>query len=150
MVTPAVLKPKRIIRMFEKMSVLKDHQCVSCGFVGMVPFTDRTFQVTCKHVTKEVHGISGEECPQCLEVEFSRGEDGFQRYIEASDGVVFQYRADVFRELRIKLEFSHQRMALLFGLGLDAVKKFETGIVPIEGPLWALVKMYDKRPDFIL
>jgi HTH-type transcriptional regulator/antitoxin MqsA len=127
-------------------------QCVACGFIGTVAFTNRTFTIKVKHLSRDVHGINGVECPKCDEVVYpnSGEDDSVDRYIEVQDGLVHQYRGEEFRRIRQKLNLTQLQVVQAFaGGGHNSVSRYEKGITPIPSPLWVLIRLLDRKPELL-
>jgi HTH-type transcriptional regulator/antitoxin MqsA len=130
--------------------MLSKDQCVACGHKGTAPFTNRSFTITHKHITNEVHGISGDECSheECKEIVFSSEDQSAERYSTAHDRVIALYRGSKLRDLRQKLGLTQKEMVLrVTGGGHNAVSRYESGEICVPTPLWVLLGLLDKRPE---
>lgn len=125
-------------------------QCVSCGANENVAFTNRTFHLTHKQFSCDVHGINGEECPVCKEIMFDSSDDSSNRYSKALDSMVHKFRGQELYRIRAKLNLTQVEMVNLFaGGGHNSVSRYESGETAMPKPLWVLIRLLDRRPELL-
>lgn len=83
---------------------MKRQKCVACGSRNTGHFIGRSMTVRCKHIEKTVTGLSGIECrePDCGEVSFINGSG--ERFADAGDSAVMEYRAEITSRYREAVE----------------------------------------------
>jgi HTH-type transcriptional regulator/antitoxin MqsA len=125
-------------------------QCVSCGANENIAFTNRTFHLTHKTLSRDVHGINGDECPLCKEIVFCPSDDSANRYSKALDSLVHKHRGQELFRIRAKLNLTQAQMVSLFaGGGHNAVSRYENGETAIPKPLWVLIRLLDRKPELL-
>lgn len=129
---------------------MTNSQCVSCGANENVAFTNRTFHLTHKQFSCDVHDINGDECPICKEIIFEASDDSAVRYSKARDSLVHKFRGQELYRIRAKLNLTQAQMVNLFaGGGHNAVSRYESGETAMSKPLWVLVRLLDRRPELL-
>lgn len=126
-------------------------KCPSCGAEALVHDT-RSIPYTYKGETTTIHAVTGDFCPACGEVVLNRtngdrysemiGE--FQRHVNASY-VDPKYVARV----RKKLDLDQRQAAELFGGGVNAFSRYETGKTKPPLSLIKLLQLLDRHPGLL-
>lgn len=126
-------------------------KCPSCGAATLVHDT-RDIPYTYKGETTTVPAVTGDFCPACGEVVLNRtngdryseqlGE--FQRHVNASY-VDPKYIARV----RKKLDLDQRQAAELFGGGVNAFSRYETGKTKPPLSLIKLLQLLDRHPGLL-
>lgn len=126
-------------------------KCPSCGAAELVHDTrDRTY--TYKGESTTIPGVTGDFCPACDEVILNR-EHG-DRYSEAVGLFQRQVNAafvdpDYIARVRKKLDLDQRQAAELFGGGVNAFSRYETGKIKPPLALVKLFKLLDRHPDLL-
>jgi len=126
-------------------------KCPSCGAADLMHDT-RDLSYTYKGESTTVPAVTGDFCPACGEVVLTR-EHGdrygdliaqFQRQVNAAF-VDPNYIATV----RKKLDLDQRQAAELFGGGVNAFSRYETGRAKPPLSLVKLLKLLDHHPDLL-
>ncbi|CAM2155851.1 antitoxin of the MqsRA toxin-antitoxin system/DNA-binding transcriptional repressor MqsA [Pararobbsia alpina] len=126
-------------------------KCPVCGAAELVHDT-RDLPYTYKGETTTIGGVNGDFCPACGEVVLEREEGNrfsdlvgqFQREVNASY-VDPAYIAGV----RRKLALDQREAAEIFGGGINAFSRYETGKTKPPLALVKLLKVLDRHPELL-
>lgn len=126
-------------------------KCPCCGAAELINDT-RDIPYTYKGATTTIPAVTGDFCPSCDEVVLTREHGNryseligmFQRQINASS-VDPEYIAKV----RRKLALDQRQAAELFGGGVNAFSRYETGKASPPVALIKLFKILDRHPDLL-
>lgn len=126
-------------------------KCPVCGAAELVHDT-RDIQYSYKGETTTVPGITGEFCPACAEFVLDQSEaknygdqiKSFNQQINASI-IDPEYIAQV----RKKLSLDQKQAAEIFGGGVNAFSRYETGKTKPPLALIKLLKMLDRHPELL-
>jgi HTH-type transcriptional regulator/antitoxin MqsA len=124
-------------------------QCPVCGTrESLVHFQGEAFPVQVGDLTDSVDGLSGDRCRACEEVFFDA--DSAQRYADAGDALVIQYRkaeGDKLKKARLALGLSQADAGILAGGGHNGFSRYENGsAVPVPA-VWNLFQLLEKHPQ---
>jgi len=126
-------------------------KCPCCGAAELIHDTrDQTY--TYKGESTVITDITGDFCPACAEVildrqqgdRYSAAMGGFQKQVNAAL-VDPNYIADV----RKKLVLDQREAAEIFGGGVNAFSRYETGKTKPPLALVKLLKVLDRHPDLL-
>jgi HTH-type transcriptional regulator / antitoxin MqsA len=126
-------------------------KCPSCGAARLVHDT-RDMDYVYKGEQTKIRQVTGDFCPSCGEVVLNR-EHGdrysalvgdFQRQVNASH-VDPAYIAKV----RKKLDLDQREAAVIFGGGVNAFSRYETGKTKPPLALLKLFKVLDRHPELL-
>ncbi len=126
-------------------------KCPSCGAAELVHDT-RDLSYTYKGESTTFAAVTGDFCPACGEVVFNRAHGDrysalvgqFQRQVNAAF-VDPGYIARV----RKKLDLDQRQAAELFGGGVNAFSRYETGKTKPPLALVKLLRLLDRHPDLL-
>jgi len=126
-------------------------KCPCCGAAELIRDT-RDLAYTYKGETTTIPAVTGEFCPACLEVILDR-EQG-DRYSEIIG--LFQRQVNAayvdpgyIAEIRKKLALDQREAAEIFGGGVNAFSRYETGKTKPPLALVKLLKVLDKHPELL-
>ena len=126
-------------------------KCPVCGAAELIHDT-RDLPYTYKGETTTIPAVTGEHCPACSEVILDR-EHGdrysewigvFQRQVNAAF-VAPSFITDV----RKKLDLDQREAAEIFGGGVNAFSRYETGKTKPPLALVMLLKVLDRHPELL-
>ncbi len=126
-------------------------KCPCCGAAELIHDTrDQTY--TYKGESTVIPDITGDFCPACAEVildrhqgdRYSAAMGAFQKQVNAAL-VDPHYIADV----RKKLVLDQREAAEIFGGGVNAFSRYETGKTKPPLALVKLLKVLDRHPDLL-
>lgn len=126
-------------------------KCPCCGAAELIHDTrDQTY--TYKGESTVISDITGDFCPACAEVVLDRQQGdrysaalgAFQKQVNAAL-VDPNYIADV----RKKLVLDQREAAEIFGGGVNAFSRYETGKTKPPLALVKLLKVLDRHPDLL-
>lgn len=126
-------------------------KCPSCGAADLMHDT-RDLSYTYKGESTTIPAVTGDYCPACGEVVLTR-EHG-DRYSE----LVGQFQRQVnaayvdpgyIATVRKKLDLDQREAAELFGGGVNAFSRYETGRTKPPLSLVKLFKLLDRHPDLL-
>lgn len=126
-------------------------KCPVCGGAELIPDT-RDLSYTYKGETTTIPAVTGDFCPACGEVILDR-ESGdrysaligqFQQQVNAAivDPAFIVY-------VRKKLALDQREAAEIFGGGVNAFSRYETGKTKPSLALVKLLKVLDRHPDLL-
>lgn len=126
-------------------------KCPCCGGADLIPDT-RAMTYTYKGETTTIQDVTGDFCPACDEVilnrlhgdKYSAAIGKFQRQVNAAF-VNPEYIAHV----RKKLDLDQKEAAELFGGGVNAFSRYETGKTKPPVALIKLFEILDRHPDLL-
>ncbi|CAJ0886698.1 Antitoxin MqsA [Ralstonia sp. LMG 32965] len=126
-------------------------KCPSCGAAELVHDT-RDVPYAYKGETTVIPSVTGAFCPACDEIVLERGQgdrygelvSAFQRQVNAGY-VDPAYIAAV----RRKLNLDQREAAEIFGGGVNAFSRYETGKTKPSLALVKLLKLLDHHPDLL-
>ena len=126
-------------------------KCPVCGAAELIQDT-RDMPYTYKGETTAIPAVTGDHCPACSEVILDR-EHGdryseligvFQRQVNAA------YVAPGFiTDIRKKLALDQREAAEIFGGGVNAFSRYETGKTKPPLALVKLLKVLDRHPELL-
>lgn len=126
-------------------------KCPVCGAAELIHDT-RDLPYTYKGETTTIPAVTGDHCPACGEVILNR-EQG-DRYSE----LVGQFQRQVngalvdpgyIASVRKKLDLGQREAAELFGGGVNAFSRYETGKTKPPLALVKLLKLLDRHPELL-
>lgn len=125
--------------------------CLSCGEAELVTDT-RDIPYTYKGETVWIEAVTGEFCPACHEAIFDAAES--QRVSRAMLAFNKQVNAaivnpDFIASVRKKLALDQQQAAEIFGGGVNAFSRYETGKTKPPLALVKLLKVLDRHPELL-
>ena len=126
-------------------------KCPVCGAAELIHDTrDETY--TYKGETTVIPAVTGDYCPACSEVLLGR-EQG-DRYSELVGAFQRQVNAafvapGYITEVRKKLALDQREAAELFGVGVNAFSRYETGKTKPPLALVKLLKVLDRHPELL-
>jgi HTH-type transcriptional regulator / antitoxin MqsA len=126
-------------------------KCPSCGAAKLVVST-RDVDYTYKSQTTTISAVTGEFCPACEEIvlnqehgdRYSEQVAEFQRQVNAMH-VDPKYIVRV----RKKLQLGQREAGDIFGGGVNAFSRYETGKTRPPQALVKLLKVLDRHPDLL-
>lgn len=126
-------------------------KCVTCGAAELVRET-REVPYVYKGASTTIPAVTGDFCPACGEAVFDR-ENG-DRY--ASLVAAFQRQVNAgfvdptyIARVRRKLNLDQRQAAELFGGGVNAFSRYETGKTKPPLALVKLLKVLDRHPELL-
>lgn len=126
-------------------------KCPCCGAAELIRDT-RDLAYTYKGETTTIPAVTGEFCPACGEVVLER-EHG-DRYSELIG--LFQRQVNAayvdpgyITEIRKKLALDQREAAEIFGGGVNAFSRYETGKTKPPLALVKLLRVLDRHPDLL-
>ena len=126
-------------------------KCPVCGAAELIHDT-RDMSYTYKGDSTTIPAVSGDFCPACSEVILDR-EQG-DRYSELIG--VFQRQVNAafvapgfITDIRKKLELDQREAAEIFGGGVNAFSRYETGKTKPPLALVKLLKVLDRHPELL-
>lgn len=103
-----------------------------------------------KGQTTTIYGLTGDYCDACGEIllESEQG-DNYARHLRSFKKVVNASEVDpeFIATVRKRLNLDQRQAAEIFGGGVNAFSRYETGRVAPPRPLVLLFKMIDKHPE---
>ena len=126
-------------------------ECASCGAAELIHDT-RDIHYVYKGETTSIPAVTGDFCPACGEIFLDR-ENGdryseliglFQRQVNAA-----YVDPDYIAKVRKKLNLDQRQAAELFGGGVNAFSRYETGKTKPPLALVKLFKLLDRHPDLL-
>ena len=126
-------------------------KCPVCGAAELIRDT-RDVTYTYKGVATLIPSVTGDFCPACSEVILNREQEDryskltgmHQRQVNAAF-VAPSFIADV----RKKLDLDQRQAAEIFGGGVNAFSRYETGKTKPPLALVKLLKVLDRHPELI-
>jgi HTH-type transcriptional regulator/antitoxin MqsA len=126
-------------------------KCPVCGAAELIHDT-RDMSYTYKGDSTTIPAVSGDFCPACSEVILDR-EQG-DRYSELIG--VFQRQVNAafvapsfITDIRKKLDLDQREAAEIFGGGVNAFSRYETGKTKPPLALVKLLKVLDRHPELL-
>ncbi len=126
-------------------------KCPVCGGVELIPDT-RDLPYTYKNEATTIPAVTGEFCPACGEVILGSGEsDRVMREMKAFAKEVNAAVVDpaFIVHVRKKLALDQREAAEIFGGGVNAFSRYETGKTRPPLALVKLLKVLDRHPDLL-
>jgi len=126
-------------------------KCPNCGVAELVHDT-RDMPYTYKGETTTIAQVTGDFCPACGEavLEFTESLRTSREMLDFNQQVNRQaYSPEKIREVREKLRLNQQEAAALFGGGINAFSRYETGRTTPPVPLIQLFRLLDHHPDML-
>ena len=126
-------------------------KCPVCGGAEVVPDT-RDLPYTYKGEATTIPAVTGEFCPACGEVILESGES--DRVMREMRAFARQVNAAVVDpafivQVRKKLSLDQREAAEIFGGGVNAFSRYETGKTRPPLALVKLLKVLDRHPDLL-
>jgi HTH-type transcriptional regulator/antitoxin MqsA len=125
--------------------------CPNCGFAELVHDV-RTIPFTYKGETTSIPAVGADFCPSCGEAVIDRDES--ERFSAAIGEFIQQVKAAAvdpayIAAIRKKLSLGQREAAELFGGGVNAFSRYETGKTKPPLALVKLLKVLDRHPDLL-
>ncbi len=126
-------------------------KCLACGVAELI--TDcRELPYTYKGESTVIDNVTGEFCPACDEVVLNAIESqrvsaamlSFNKQVNAA-----RVNPDFIASVRKKLELGQQEAAEIFGGGVNAFSRYETGKTKPPLALVKLLKVLDRHPELL-
>ena len=126
-------------------------KCPVCGAAELICDT-RDMPYTYKGETTTIPAVTGDHCPACIEVILEREQGDrysdligqFQRQVNAA------FIAPGFiTDIRKKLALDQREAAEIFGGGVNAFSRYETGKTKPPLALVKLLKVLDRHPELL-
>lgn len=126
-------------------------KCPVCGGAELIPDT-RDLPYTYKGEATTIPAVTGEFCPACGEVILESGES--DRVMREMRAFARQVNAAVVDpafivQVRKKLSLDQREAAEIFGGGVNAFSRYETGKTRPPLALVKLLKALDRHPDLL-
>lgn len=126
-------------------------KCLSCGAAELLSDT-RDLPYTYKGESTLIEAVVGDYCPACDEAVFDAVES--QRVSAAMLAFNKQVNAaivdpDFIAHVRKKLALNQQEAAEIFGGGVNAFSRYETGTIKPPLALVKLLKVLDRHPELL-
>ncbi len=126
-------------------------KCPVCGAAELIRDT-RDLPYTYKGETTAIPSVTGDHCPVCSEVILDR-EQG-DRYSELVGAFQRQVNAafvapSFITDVRKKLALDQREAAEIFGGGVNAFSRYETGKTKPPLALVKLLKVLDRHPELL-
>ena len=126
-------------------------KCPNCGHPKLV-HDIRDMPYTYKGETKVIEDVEGDYCPDCGEAVLGMSES-----VRTSEEMLAwnkEVNASIIdpafiARVRKKLHLDQRQAALLFGGGVNAFSRYETGKTKPPLALIKLLKLLDKHPDLL-
>ncbi|MDP3007715.1 MAG: type II toxin-antitoxin system MqsA family antitoxin [Methylococcales bacterium] len=127
-------------------------KCLACGAVELITDT-RDMPYTYKGESTIIEAVTGDYCPACDEVLLNTQES--QRVSAAMLNFNKQINAaivnpDFIGRVRKKLNLGQQEAAELFGGGVNAFSRYETGKTKPPLALVKLLRLLDQHPELLM
>lgn len=124
-------------------------KCPSCGAAKLVRKT-RDLSYTYKGETTTIRRVAGDYCPSCGEAVLDPGESArtsaamlaFNKRVNAAS-----VDPAFIARVRRKLDLDQKEAAEIFGGGVNAFSRYETGRTKPPLALVQLLRLLDKHPD---
>lgn len=126
-------------------------KCPSCGAADLQHDT-RNMPYTYKGKSTIIENVTGDFCPKCNEAVFSLTQS--KRYSKAMLAFIKQVNTAIIEpgfiaRVRKKLELDQQEAAEIFGGGVNAFSRYETGKTNPPLALVKLLKMLERHPNLL-
>lgn len=126
-------------------------KCPCCGAADLISDT-RDMPYTYKGETTTIPAVTGEFCPACGEVVLSRQHGDrysdllgqFQRKVNAT-----YVDPEFIANVRKKLDLDQRQAAEIFGGGVNAFSRYESGKSKPSLALVKLLRVLDRHPDLL-
>lgn len=126
-------------------------KCLACGAAELLSDT-RDLPYTYKGESTLIEAVTGDYCPACDEAVFDAAESqrvsaamlAFNRQVNAA--IV---NPDFIAQVRKKLALNQQEAAEIFGGGVNAFSRYETGKIKPPLALVKLLKVLDRHPELL-
>jgi len=126
-------------------------KCPSCGAAKLFHDT-RDVPYTYKGETTVIPSVTGDFCPACDEIVLERGQgDRYSELVSAFQRRVNSAYVDpgYITAVRRKLNLDQREAAEIFGGGVNAFSRYETGKTKPPLALVKLLKLLDHHPDLL-
>ena len=126
-------------------------KCPCCGAAELVRDT-RDLPYVYKNERTVIHSVKGDFCPACGEVILDREQgDRYSQLMGAHQKRVNASYVDpaYIAKVRKKLALDQRQAADLFGGGVNAFSRYETGKTKPPLALVKLLKVLDRHPDLL-
>lgn len=125
--------------------------CPTCGAASVVHET-RDLPYTYKGQTTTIHGIEGDYCDACGDAVFTR--EAGDRYGAAIQAFIKQVNAsagmpEFVRSVRKKLDLDQREAGEIFGGGVNAFSRYETGKAEPPVALLKLLSILARHPELL-
>jgi HTH-type transcriptional regulator/antitoxin MqsA len=126
-------------------------KCLACGAAELITDT-RELPYTYKGESTMIENVTGDFCPACDEVVLNASESqrvnaamlSFNKQVNAA-----RVNPDFIASVRKKLLLGQQEAAEIFGGGVNAFSRYETGKTKPPLALVKLLKMLDRHPELL-
>ncbi|WP_431259766.1 type II TA system antitoxin MqsA family protein [Roseateles chitinivorans] len=126
-------------------------KCPACGFARTMRDT-RDLKHVYKGVSTTIPAVTGDFCPSCDEVTLDMDESGrvmkavraFSKQVNAS-----QVDPSFIAEVRKRLALDQREAGEIFGGGVNAFSRYETGKTQPPLALIKLLRLLDRHPDLL-
>ncbi|MFJ4292763.1 type II TA system antitoxin MqsA family protein [Cupriavidus sp. NPDC089707] len=125
-------------------------KCPECGGAELVD-ERRDVPYTYRGETTVIRGVRGDWCPKCGEGVMPRGDDSLGEAMLAFNKQVNAKLVDpaFIVQVRKKLRLDQREAADLFGGGVNAFSRYETGRMLPPLALVKLLKLLDRHPELL-
>jgi len=126
-------------------------KCPACGFAKTVHDT-RDIEHVYKGMSTTIPAVTGDFCPVCDEVTMSMDESGrVMRAVRAFSKQVNATQVDpsFIAEVRKRLALDQREAGEIFGGGVNAFSRYETGKTQPPLALIKLLRLLDRHPDLL-
>ncbi|CAJ0772585.1 type II toxin-antitoxin system MqsA family antitoxin [Ralstonia chuxiongensis] len=126
-------------------------KCPSCGAAELIHDT-RDVPYAYKGETTVIPSVTGDFCPACDEIVLKRGQgDRYGELVSAFQRQVNSAYVDpaYIAAVRRKLNLDQREAAEIFGGGVNAFSRYETGKTKPSLALVKLLKLLDHHPDLL-
>jgi HTH-type transcriptional regulator/antitoxin MqsA len=126
-------------------------KCLACGAAELITEC-RELPYTYKGDSTVIENVTGEFCPACDEVVLNAAESqrvsaamlSFNKQVNAA-----RVNPDFIASVRKKLALGQQEAAEIFGGGVNAFSRYETGKTKPPLALVKLLKVLDRHPELL-
>lgn len=126
-------------------------KCLACGAAELIK-ESRELPYTYKGESTVIENVTGEFCPACDEVVLNATESqrvsaamlSFNKQVNAA-----KVNPDFIASVRKKLLLGQQEAAEIFGGGVNAFSRYETGKTKPPLALVKLLKVLDRHPELL-
>ena len=127
-------------------------QCASCGYRETVhKVTDIPYKFMGRQTL--IPSVACERCPECgevfLDMEASRKVDEAMARFNREVGDALGITPEFVRQVRKKLNLGQKEAGSIFGGGVNAFSRYETGKTPPPVSLVKLLRILDSHPELL-
>ncbi len=126
-------------------------KCPSCLTVELVKI-NRDMPYSYKNKKMIIHAVTGDWCPDCGETlldmtESNRIHRAMQSFNQSVNAALFSPQEVA--QLRERLRLTQQEAAALFGGGVNAFSRYESGKIKPPVALVKLLRLLNRHPDLL-